>query len=162
GLVEQLVPVVVRVHERIRGTVTDVSVVPLAGNPVRLEDRDAPFERGRTRRAVGEVADAGRRRRGQLQRRDLVVAEAAEVDRVALPRRALHSEDLAEVVEALLGLGRQDLDVREMRQIEARLAQFRYPFSSSSRCSASRSASAMIVSDGLTESVRGITEPSPT
>ena len=38
----------------------------------------------------------------------------------------------------------------------------RYPFGSASRCSASLVASAMIVSDGFTESVRGTSDPSPT
>ena len=113
-------------------------------------------------RAIRDVADAGLRRGGQLQRRKLVVAEAAQVDRVAALAGHLHAEDLAEVREALVGLRCQQLDVREVREVANGLAQDRYPFVSSWRCAARRLASAMIVSDGLTDSVRGTTEPSPT
>src|SRR3954453_20586534 len=113
-------------------------------------------------RAVGEVPDARLRRGGQLERRALVVTEAAQVERVSALARDLHAEELAEVEEALLRLGCEQLDVREMRDVANRLAHARYPFGSASRCAARRVASAMIVSDGLTESVCGMSEPSPT
>ena len=140
----------------------EVAVEPRALDARRLERRDPALERLGAVRAVREVPDAGLRRRGQLQRRPLVVAEAAQVDRVAALAGDLHAEDLPEVDEALVGLRRQQLDVREVREVADRLRHARYPCGSAWRWSASRSASAMIVSDGLTESVRGTSEPSPT
>ena len=57
----------------------------------------------------------------------LVVAEAAQVDRVAALAGDLHAEDLAEVVEALVGLRRQQLDVREVREVADGLASREVP-----------------------------------
>ncbi len=161
-LVEELDPVTVGVEEAVRGAVAEVAVEPLPGDAAGLQRRDPPLQRLGAVGAVGEVPDARLRRRRELERRALVVAEAAQVDRVAALARDLHAEDLAEVEEALLRLRREQLDVREMRQVADRLGHARYPCGSAWRCSARRLASAMIVSDGLTESVCGMSEPSPT
>ena len=58
-----------------------------------------------------------------------------------------HPEDLGEVVEALLRPGGEELDVRDVREIARLLGH---------------AARAMIVNDGFTDIVRGMTEPSPT
>ena len=162
GLVEQLDAVAVGVQEAICAAVAEVAVEPVALDPAGLQRRDPALERLRRMRAIREVPDARLRRRRQLERRALVVAEAAKVDRVSALARDLHAEKLAEVEKALLRLGCEQLDVREMRDVADRLAHARYPCGSASRCAARRVASAMIVSDGLTESVCGISEPSPT
>src|SRR4029079_4477097 len=104
-----------------------------------------PVERLGAHRAIGDVPDAGVGRLGQLDRRALVVAEAPEVDRVAALRAHLHAEELAEVAEALVGLRRQELDMREVREVADGLGHARSPCGSASRWPARRSASAMIV-----------------
>ena len=162
GLVEELDAVPVRIAEAVGRAVAEVAVEPVPVDPAGLERRDPARERLRAVGAVGEVADARLRGGGQLERRALVVAEPAQVDRVSVLARDLHAEELAEVVEALVRLRRQQLDVREMREVADGLGHARYPWGSAWRCSARRLASAMIVSDGLTESVRGTSEPSPT
>ena len=116
----------------------EVAVEPGAGDSAGLEGRDPPLERLGGVRAVGQVPDARLRRGRQLERRALVVAEAAQVDRVAALARDLHAEDLAEVVEALVGLRREQLDVGEVREVADRLAHARYPCGSAWRCSARR------------------------
>ncbi len=160
--VEELEPMAVRIEKAVRGAVPDVAVGPLAVDSRRFERGDAARERLGAVRAVGDVPHSRLRSGGQLQRRTLVVAEAAQVDRVAALAGNLHAEDLSEVRQALVGPRRQQLDMREVREVADGLGQDRYPRVSACRCSARRLASAMIVSDGLTESVRGTTEPSPT
>ena len=80
--------------------------------------RDAALQRLGARGAVGEMAHAGDLGRGELQRVMLVVVPAAQVDRVALPAAFGHAEDVDEEAQALLGLRRQKLDMRQVRQIE--------------------------------------------
>ena len=162
GLVEELDAVAVGVEEAVGAAMAEVAVDPVAGDASGIERCDPAGERLRAVRAIREVTDARLRRRGELERGALVVAEAAQVDRVALLAGDLHAEDLAEVEEALVRLRREQLDVREVSEVADRFGHVRYPCGSSSRCPASRLASAMIVSDGLTESVCGTSEPSPT
>ena len=93
------------------------------------------------------------------------------VDRVEVGRadaRAADPDDDAPR-PGRLGLGTLDELERTVVVVEergfhaARAARApRYPLASASRCSASLVASAMIVSDGFTESVRGTSDPSPT
>src|SRR4029077_7647240 len=146
-LVEQLEAVAVGVREPVRPAVTGVAVEPGALDSGSLQRRDTALERLRRVRAVGEMPHARLRRGGQLERRALVVAEAAQVERVSALARDLHAEKLAEVEEALLRLRREQLEVREMRDVADRLAHARYPCGSASRCAARRVASAMIVRD---------------
>ena len=75
--------------------------------------------------AVRNVPDPRLLGRGQLERRPLVVAEASQVHRVASLTGDLHAEDLPEVVEALVGLRRQQLDVREVREVTDGLCHVR-------------------------------------
>ena len=111
GLVEELDGVAVGVAEAVRRAVPHVAVEPLAACTAGLERAHAPVERLGAPRAVGEMTDARLLRRGELQRRALVVAEAAQVDRVAALARDLHAEQVDEVAKALFGLRRQQLDV---------------------------------------------------
>ena len=92
----------VGIEEAVGGAVTEVPVVPAALDPSRIERLDASGQRLAAEGSIREVPDSGLPRRGQLERRALVVAEAAQVDGVALLARDLHAEDLAEVLEALV------------------------------------------------------------
>ena len=95
GLVEELEPVAVGIEEAVGGAVTEVAVEPLALDAGRLERGDpalaAPRGCASGRRGARRPACVGR---GQLHRRPLVVAEAAQVHRVAALARDLHPEDL--------------------------------------------------------------------
>ena len=127
GLVEELEPVAVGIEEAVGAAVAEVAVEPAALDSGRLERRDPALESLRAVRAVGQVPDPGLRGRGQLQRRPLVVAEAAQVHRVSRSPGDLHAEDLPEVDEALVRPRRQQLDVREVREVTDRLRHERYP-----------------------------------
>jgi hypothetical protein len=105
--------------------VTEVAGEPLARDAGRLEGGDPARQRLGAVRAVREVPDTRLPRRRELQRRALVLAEAAQVNRVAVVTRDVHAEELAEVVEALLGSRRQELDVREVREVADGLAHAR-------------------------------------
>ena len=93
------------------------SVQPLA-KAGRFDDADAPLQRFGARRAEGEMPHAGGLRRGQLERVVFVVVPAAQIDRVALTAALGHPHDVDEEVQALFGLGRQQFDVGEVREIE--------------------------------------------
>jgi hypothetical protein len=111
GLVEELVAMAVGIEEAVGGTVTEIAVEPLALDAGRLECGDPALQRLGAVCAVGNVPDPGLLGSGQLQRGSLVVAEATQVDRVAALAGDLQPEDLPEVVEALVRLGRQEFDV---------------------------------------------------
>src|SRR4029077_12677314 len=97
GLVEELEAVTVGIEKAVGATVTEVALVPAARRAARLERDNATVECRGAVRAVGEVADAGLGRVRQLQRRPLVVAEAAQVDRIPFFARYLHAEEVAKV-----------------------------------------------------------------
>ncbi len=65
------------------------------------------------------MPEAGGARLGQLEAVTLVVSEAAQVDRLALPRLDLHPEDVGEEPETALGIGRQELGVSDVRDVAA-------------------------------------------
>jgi hypothetical protein len=64
------------------------------------------------------VAHFGELARGQLQGVELVIVPAAQVDRVAFTAALGQSHDVHEEIQALLGLGRHELEVGEVREIE--------------------------------------------
>ena len=96
------------------------------------------------------------------------------VDRVQVGRADAGAADLDDDVRAPVRLGLGPLDELERAVVlaekrgshaathAAAASRRGSPFGSASRCSASRVASAMIVSDGFTESVRGTSDASPT
>ena len=97
---------------------TEVAVGPSLSGAAALDDRDAMRERLGARRAKREVPHAGDLRGRQLQRVVLVVVPAAQVHRVAATGALGHPHDVDEEVEALVGLGCQQLEVGKMREIE--------------------------------------------
>ena len=123
-LVEELEPVTVRVEEAVRRPVADVAVDPFPLRAGRLERLDTPLERLRAHRPVREMVDSRCVRLGQLQRRALVLAESAHVDRASRFGRDIHAEHLAEVLEARRGVGGQELDVRKVGEVANRLGRF--------------------------------------
>ncbi len=89
------------------------------------------------------------------------------VDRVQVGRAHSGAADLHDDAARAVRLGLGSLDELERAVVRAEercphADVLRYPFASASRCSASRVASAMIVSDGFTDSVRGTRDASPT
>ena len=95
-----------------------VAVGPADAEPGLLEDGGAPLERLRARRPEGEMAHARGLGRGELERVMLVVVPAAEVDGVAAAAALREAHDVDEEVEALLRFRRQQLDVRQVREVE--------------------------------------------
>src|SRR5690606_29722379 len=62
--------------------------------------------------------DAAGVRGGDLERGALIIVPAAQVDALALAAGFGHAEHLGEELERLVWLGREDLDMAEMRQIQ--------------------------------------------
>jgi hypothetical protein len=120
-LPEHLQAMAVRVVEAVRRAVTDVAVEPRPVDAGLLQRVYPPSERLGAVCPVREVPEAGLGRGRQLERGPLVVAESAQIDGVAALGRHLHAEELAEVGEALVRLRRQQLDVREVREVANRL-----------------------------------------
>ena len=99
----------------------DVAVDPADPLPRRLDRRDPAVERLRAPRAQGRVAEPGLGRLGQLQAVALVVAPAAQVDRLAFPCLLLHPEDVGEEPKRALGLGGEQLGVADAGDLPERL-----------------------------------------
>ena len=80
----------------------------------RLDPRDGLLELLGTVRAPGDVAEAGRVARRQLQRVVEEVAPAAQVDGVAGPAGLLEAEHLGVEAHGLVERRREDLDVGQL------------------------------------------------
>ena len=163
GLVEELDAVAVGVEEAVGATVTEVAVEPAARRAARLERGNATVERLGAVRAVREVADAGLRPRASASattarsRRSRAGRPSPLLRRRSPCRGARESSGgsrRASASAARRARGARGREWAPSREVPVRVG--------CARCSARRSASAMIVSDGLTESVRGTSEPSPT
>ena len=86
-LVVELEEVPVRIAELVGGAVAEIAVAPADAAAERFDRRDAACERLRTSAAIADVPHAGVVGRGQLQRVELVVVEAAEIRRCRRPGR---------------------------------------------------------------------------
>ena len=71
----------------------------------------------RTRRAKRDVAHAGHFRRGELEGVVFVIVPGAQVHRIATAAALRHPEDVDEKPEAVVRPRRQQLDVREVREV---------------------------------------------
>ena len=79
---------------------------------------DTARERLGAARAECEVPHSRGLRGSQLERVVLVIIPAAQVDRLAATGGFGHPHDVDEEVEALVGLGCEDFQVREVREVE--------------------------------------------
>src|SRR5581483_586987 len=87
----------------------------------RVDRSRAALERLRAPRPQADMADPALRRLGELERVAEVVAPSAEEDGAALARLLLHPEDVDEEAQALLGLRRKELRVRDASDLVHRL-----------------------------------------
>jgi hypothetical protein len=116
-LVEQLEDMAVRVGAAIGRAMPNVALAPPQPEPRRLDGGHAALERLEApgpQRHVGHARGVGL---GELQAIALVVAPAAQENRLPLARLDLHPEDVDEEAQALLGLGRQQLGVADVRDL---------------------------------------------
>jgi hypothetical protein len=95
--------------------VAQVALGPALAATGLLDDADAMLQRLGARRAVSEMAHAGDLGRSQLQCVVLVVVPAPQIDGLAAPAALGHPEHVDEEAQRLFGLGREQLDMREMR-----------------------------------------------
>ncbi len=122
GLVIKLDQVAVRIAASIGRPVADVAVDPADMMRGVLERRDPPLQRRSAAHAERGVHDAGSVRRGELERRALVIVPAAQIDAVAVAAGLGHAEHGSEELQRLIRFWRQNLDVAEMRQIHVGFA----------------------------------------
>ena len=94
-----------------------VAVDPAQAEAGRLDRCHAALERLWTPGAQRHVPEAGPLRLGQLEAVALVVAPAAQEDRLALARLHLHAEHLLEEAQALVGLGGEQLGVADVGEV---------------------------------------------
>ena len=120
GLVVELEHVAVGIGEAVRGPVPEVAVDPARAEAGRLDRRHAPLERLGAPRPQRHVAEPGLRRLGELEAVALVVAPAAQEDRLALARLLLHAEHVDEEAQALLGLRGEQLGVADVGEVVER------------------------------------------
>ncbi len=116
---------VVGVAEAVGPAMAQVAIRPADPAAHRLDRRHAPEQR---RLAGGTIADMGdtRRLRGsQLQRMELVIVPAAQIDAVALTPALREAKHIDEEGEARLRLVGQELDMAKMGDVEARFGSHR-------------------------------------
>ena len=133
---------------------SEVAVGPSLAGATTLDDRDTARERLGAGRAEREVPHSRGLRGSQLERVVLVIIPAAQVDRLAATGGFGHPHDVDEEVEALVGLGCEDFQVREVREVEradCRLHSLKVYFSASGYCffSSARAALRMLASPRL-------------
>src|SRR5579884_4224733 len=94
---------------------SDIAVDPSFATPQTFERLSAAFERLRTIGAPADMPQPGLFCLGELEGTMVVIAPGAQIDGPALTIGLLHTEDMLEKPEALVGLWRVDLKVSEMR-----------------------------------------------
>jgi hypothetical protein len=119
GLVIELEHMLVGIHESVGGAMPEIAVGPAEAATERLDRLDALRQRLRAGAAIADMGRAGRPRGGELQAVELVVVEAAQIDRIALAPAFRHPENVGEEGEARLRPVGQELDMREVRDVEA-------------------------------------------
>src|ERR1700749_3255819 len=120
GLPVQLHLVPVRVVEQVGGPDARIAVLPGDAQPGRLDRRHPRLQGGLAGGPQPHPADARGLVRGELDRVVLVVVPGAQVHRVTLAAGLGHAEHLHEEPQALAHLGRQQLDVPEVRDLVQR------------------------------------------
>ncbi|MGX1292226.1 hypothetical protein AB7M75_002134 [Bradyrhizobium ottawaense] len=127
GLVIELDDVAVGVAAAEGRPLPHVAVDPADIEAGALQRGDAALQRLLAARAQRHVLHARGLRRRQLERIALVIVPAAQVNRLALLAADGHAHDVNEEFQALIGLGRQQLHMAEMSQIEDRFGLHGFP-----------------------------------
>ena len=118
GVVIDFEQVSERVFETVAAAVARVAVAPAVRLVARrLDRRDPAFERLRARRAIGDMADAGRVMRGQLERTIFIVVPGPEISARLVPARKLQAVDPGEEVEAPVELVGEEFGMPEMSDV---------------------------------------------
>jgi hypothetical protein len=125
-LVVDLHDVAVGIVKAVRAAAAEIAVAPADAEAGLVDCFGAAFERLRARRAPGDTADTVGWRFGKLESRGRVVAVAAHIDRRAAGMHDLHAEQIAEVPEAPVGRGGEELDTAEMRDVVDRFSLRRH------------------------------------
>ncbi len=120
GLVIQLELVTIRVQAHIRGSVTQVAVVPTHRELGPLECGNATLQRLRAAGPKRRVADARQFRCRQLQRVALIIVIRAQIDRVALAAALRHAKNVDKKIPTGLQLGGQQLKMAQMGKVHDR------------------------------------------
>ena len=110
-LEEELKPVPVGVVELVRGPVPVVALVPADTEPGRLDGGGAALKGRGAPGPERRVAQPGQPRLGQLQAVGLVLAPAAQEYRLALAVLDLHTEQVDEEAQAVVGGRGEELGV---------------------------------------------------
>ena len=119
-LVIELDQVPVRVAAEEGGAMAEIAVRPADIVAGSFQRRDPALERLLAACPERHVAHAGLLRSRQLERVALVVVPAAQVDGIALAAALGHAHHVDEEAQALVRLGRQQLEMAQMGEVKHR------------------------------------------